>query len=366
MNVPFVDLKAQYAAIKEEVDAAMQDVVSNTAFIGGERLSNFEKNFAAYTEAKHGVGASSGTSAIHLALAAMGIGEGDEVITAANTFIATTEAISHAGATPVLVDVDDDTQTIDPNKIEDAITDKTRVIMPVHLYGQPADMDAVRDIASRRGLRVVSDASQSHGAKYKGSRAGTLGEVTTYSFYPGKNLGAYGDAGAIVTDDADIAARAKMLADHGSYEKYKHDVEGYNYRLDTLQAAVLNVKLGHIDAWTEGRRAHAKRYDAAFANSAVRPVFEAPDRYHVYHLYVVRTPERDRLRDELGKRGVASGIHYPIPLHLQPAYKHLPYKQGDFPITEQTAEQQLSLPMFAELTDDMVDYVVASVNEILS
>lgn len=366
MTIPFVDLKAQYSAIKEEIDGAIADVVRSTQFIGGGKLSAFEHNFADYVEAEHAIGTSSGTSAIHLALVAMGIGGGDEVITAANTFIATTEAITHAGARVVLVDVIDDTLTIDPAQFEAAITSRTKAVIPVHLYGQSADMDAIRSVAAKHSIKIIADAAQSHGARYKGVRKAIQGDVTCFSFYPGKNLGAYGDGGMIVTDDPELAQRIRMLGNHGRYEKYAHLVEGYNYRLDTLQAAILDVKLGHLDEWTERRRSRARLYDAAFANGVIRPVHEGPDRYHVYHLYVVRTRHRDVLLEGLKAKGISAGIHYPIPLHLQKAYNYLGLEEGTFPISEVAAGEIISLPMYAELTDDMIGEVVQAVQETLS
>jgi len=362
MSIPFVDLKAQYRTIKPEVDKAIADVVESCWFVGGPAVKRFEESFAAYCGAARGVGASSGTSAIHLALAALGIGPGDEVITPCNTFIATSEAISHSGARPVFVDVDDDTQLIDPEKVEAAITPKTKAIVPVHLFGQPADMGAMRDIAGRHGLKVVADAAQAHGSDVDGDRRWVLGDATTFSFYPGKNLGAYGDGGMVVTDDEELADRMKMLADHGSPQKYRHVTEGWNYRLDAIQAAVLEVKLRHLDDWTNGRRSRAARYNAAFKNADnVRPVIEVPGRRHVYHLYVVRVADRDALGAALGERGIAWGIHYPGPLHLQPAYEYLGHKKGDFPVGERCADEIISLPMFAELSDEMVDEVAAAV-----
>lgn len=360
MRIPFVDLKAQYATIKDEIDETINAVVESTQFIGGERLVTFEKNFADYSGAKYGVGCSSGTSAIHLALCALGIGKGDEVITACNTFIATTEAITHSGAKTVFVDVIDETQNIDPERIEAAITPRTRAIIPVHLYGQPALMDPIRDIALRHGLKVIADAAQSHGAEYKGSRRGTLGDITTYSFYPGKNLGAYGDAGMAVTDDSELADRMRLLANHGRYDKYSHIEEGYNYRLDTLQASILDVKLRHLDRWTEKRRSHAARYAEAFTNGSIRPVQENPYCKSVYHLYVVRLTDRDRAVEVLGAKGIATGVHYPVPLHLQKAYEYLGYSEGAFPNAEQATREIVSLPMFAELTDEMVGEVITA------
>jgi dTDP-4-amino-4,6-dideoxygalactose transaminase len=365
MSIPFVDLKAQYSAIKPEIDEAIAGVVESCWFVGGPSVKGFEENFAAYCRAAHGVGCSSGTSAIHLALVALGVGPGDEVITACNTFIATSEAISHAGARPVFVDVDDDTQLIDPDKIEAAITPKTKAIVPVHLFGQPADLEPVRAIADRHGLKMVADAAQAHGSDIGGDRRRILGDATTFSFYPGKNLGAYGDGGMVVTDDADLAAKMRMLADHGSPQKHRHVAEGWNYRLDAIQAAVLDVKLRHLDEWTEGRRSRAARYNAAFEGADnVRPVVEIAGRRHVYHLYVVRVKDRDALGEALKERGIAWGIHYPGPLHLQPAYEYLRYKRGDFPVGEKCADEIISLPMFAELTDEMVDEVAAAVKEL--
>ncbi|MCZ6766217.1 MAG: DegT/DnrJ/EryC1/StrS family aminotransferase [bacterium] len=363
MRIPFVDLKAQYATIKGEIDETINAVVESTQFIGGERLATFEKNFADYTEARYGVGCSSGTSAIHLALCALGIGKGDEVITACNTFIATTEGITHSGAKTVFVDVIDDTQNIDPERIEAAITPRTRAIIPVHLYGQPALMDPIRDIASRHGLKIIADAAQSHGAEYKGSRRETLGDITTYSFYPGKNLGAYGDAGMVMTDDSELADRMRLLANHGRYDKYSHIEEGYNYRLDTLQAAILDVKLRHLDRWTEKRRSHAVRYAEAFTDESIRPVQENPHCKSVYHLYVVRLTDRDRAMEALGSRSIATGVHYPVPLHLQKAYEYLGYSEGAFPNAEKATREILSLPMFAELTNEMVDEVITALKE---
>ncbi len=357
MSVPFLDLKAQYASIKPEIDAAIRGVVESCQFIGGENVRRFERNFAAYTGAAHAVGASSGTSALHLALLGAGVKRDDHVITACNTFIATTEAITHAGARPVLVDVDEDTQLIDPERVEAAIDKKTTAIVPVHLYGQPVDMDAIRDIARRHGLRIIADAAQSHGSAIDGDRSSTLGHTTAFSFYPGKNLGAYGDGGMVATDDSDAETLMRTLADHGSREKYHHLYEGWNYRLDALQAAVLDVKLRYLDGWTERRRAHAARYHRAFAGSPVRPIACAPGRTHVYHLYVVRVRDREQTIARLKEKGIGAGIHYPLPLHLQPAYAHLGYGRGAFPVAEKVVSEILSLPMYAEMTDVMVDEV---------
>jgi dTDP-4-amino-4,6-dideoxygalactose transaminase len=365
MSIPFVDLKAQYRTIKTEVDAAIAEVVESCWFVGGPVVKKFEEDFAAYCGADRGVGASSGTSAIHVALVALGVGKGDEVITACNTFIATSEAISHCGARPVFVDVEEDTQLIDPEKVESAVTPRTKAIVPVHLFGQPADMEAIHDIAGRHGLKVVADAAQAHGSDIHGDRRKVLGDATTFSFYPGKNLGAYGDGGMVVTDDGELADRMKMLADHGSPQKHRHVAEGWNYRLDAIQAAVLGVKLRHLDAWNHARRSRAARYSAAFAGAEnVTPVVTRPGRRHVYHLYVVRVKDRDTLGEALRERGIASGIHYPGPLHLQPAYEYLGHRRGDFPVGERCADEIISLPMFAELSDEMVDEVAAAVTEL--
>lgn len=358
MKVPFVDLKAQYGRIKDEIDTAISQVIESTQFIGGGFVDSFEKNFAAYVGAKNAIGVSSGTSALHLALVAAGVEPGDEVITAANTFIATTEAISLAGATPVLVDADENSLLIDPSLIERALTRKTRAIVPVHLYGQAADMDAIRTIAAKHNLSVVADACQAHGARLNGSREAILGDFTCYSFYPGKNLGAYGDGGMVVTDDDQLADRIRMLANHGRSEKYVHAAEGYNYRLDGIQAAILDVKLKHLDTWTEERRASARRYDELLAGTRFTPVKEAPERYHVYHLYIVRAEGRDDLRAALGKQGIATGIHYPIPIHLLKAYEHLGIPGGTFPVAEKAAAEIVSLPMYPELTEEMAGAVV--------
>lgn len=366
MSIPFVDLKAQYATIKNEINEAIAGVVESAWFVGGPKVATFEENFAKYVGGKYAIGTSSGTSALHLGIAALGIGPGDEVITATNTFIATTEAITHAGAEIVLVDVDDDTLLIDPERIEAAITPRTKAIIPVHLYGQPVDMKAIRDIASRHSLKVIADSAQAHGAAINGDRSAILGDVTCYSFYPGKNLGAYGDAGMVVTDDKEVADKVAMLSDHGRHGKYTHKVEGYNHRLDAIQAVVLDVKLRHLDEWTERRRSRAKLYTEAFTDGPVRVVGEAEGRHHVYHLFVVRTKERDKLMRILQEKGIASGIHYPIPLHLQEAYKHLNIRKGAFPIAESSADEIISLPMYAELTDEMVNEVVDAVREALS
>lgn len=363
MTIPLVDLKAQYQAIKPEIDAAMQRVVNNTQFILGKEVAEFEKNFAAYCSAKHCVGTDSGTAALHLALIICGIKPGDEVITTGHTFVATAEVISLTGARPVFVDIDPRTYNIDPNALERAITPRTRAIIPVHLYGQPAEMDPILEIARQHNLFVIEDAAQAHGAEYRGRRAGSMGAIACFSFYPGKNLGAYGDAGALVTNDDDLAARARMLRDHGRKEKYEHQIVGYGYRLDALQAAILGAKLPHLDVWNARRREIADYYTELFSNTDLVLPYVPPHITPAYHLYVVRAKNRDALQKHLKERSIEAGIHYPIPLHLQPVYKNLGYKPGDFPHTEKAANEVLSLPMYPELTEAQINRVVEAVRE---
>ncbi|MFH1835700.1 MAG: DegT/DnrJ/EryC1/StrS family aminotransferase [Methanobacteriota archaeon] len=362
MNVPFVDLKRQYASIKPEIDDAIQRILDNTSFIGGEEVTTFEEDFASYCKTKFAVGVSSGTSALQLALAAYEIGPGDEVITVPNTFTATAEAIVNVGAKPVFVDVDGKTANIDTEKIAGALTKKTKVILPVHLYGQPADLDPIADIALDKNLTIIEDAAQAHGAEYKKKRIGSF-STTCFSFYPGKNLGAYGDAGAVTTGDESIAEKIRMLRDHGRINKYEHDMVGFNERLDALQAAVLKVKLKHIENWTEARRNNAKEYTNLLEDSKVETPFEADFARHVYHLYVIKTENRDALLKNLREKDVSTGIHYPIPLHLQPCYSSLGYSKGDFPVTEKLADSILSLPLFPELTSDEIKYVCQKIVE---
>ncbi len=359
--IPLVDLKAQYAGIKSEIDEAIQRVLDNTSFIGGNELTDFEADFANYCNAKHAIGVSSGTEALRLALIACGVGEGDEVITSPSTFIATVEAVAGVGAKPVFVDVDEETNNIDPALVEAAITEKTKAIIPVHLYGYPVDMDPILDVAHKHGLKVIEDAAQAHGAEYKGKRIGEFGDVACFSFYPGKNLGAYGDAGGIVTNDDAMAEEIRLLRDHGRSDKYEHKVLGFNSRLDSLQAAILRVKLAHMEDWTEQRRAAAAIYGELLQDAGIRLPVEQAGYKPVYHLFVVRTPERDRIGAALKEAGVASGVHYPIPLHLQPALKHLGHGEGDFPNCEKNARECLSLPMFPELTREQAQEVAQQV-----
>ncbi|MDI3340758.1 MAG: DegT/DnrJ/EryC1/StrS family aminotransferase [Sphaerobacter sp.] len=364
-RVPFVDLAAQYASLAAEVNAATERVLRGTEYILGSDVAAFEQEFAAYCEVDHAVGVDSGTSALELALRAFGIGPGDEVITVANTFVATAFAISYTGATPVLVDADPITHNIDPSQLAQAITPRTRAIMPVHLYGQPADMDPILEIARRHDLIVIEDACQAHGARYKGQRVGTFGHAAAFSFYPAKNLGAYGDGGMVVTNNAEVAETVRRLSNYGQREKYHHDHLGYNRRLDTLQAALLRVKLQHLDEWNAARRRHAARYAEVLPEGVVIPAVPE-DIEPVWHLYVIRVPERDALRAFLAQRGIATGIHYPVPIHLQPACQDLGYQRGHFPVTEEAAGQILSLPMYAELTNEAIDYVATSIREFLA
>lgn len=362
--VPFVDLSAQYHDIEAEVNAAIQDVIRRTDFILGRDVARFEEEFAAYCEVRHAIGVDSGTSALELALRAYDIGPGDEVITVANTFIATALAIAYAGATPVLVDVDPDTYTMDPARIIDAITPRTRAIMPVHLYGHPVDMDPILTIARQYNLIVIEDACQAHGARYKGRRVGGLGHAAAFSFYPGKNLGAYGDGGMVVTNDDAIADSIRMLRNYGQREKYHHLMVGFNRRLDTIQAAILRVKLRYLDEWNARRRMHAAAYNRLLAETPIATPVVADYAEPVWHLYVVRAPQRDALHEHLSAQGVSVGMHYPVPVHLQPAFAHLGYQRGDFPITERLADEILSLPMYAELTDDQLVRVADALNAI--
>jgi len=365
--IPFVDLQAQYQSIKHEVDAGIHRVLDASSYILGPEVEGFEREFAAYTNAQHCVAVNSGTAAIQLAVMACGIGAGDEVIVPANSFFATAEGVSTAGATPVFVDADAVSYTIDAAKIEAAITPRTRAIMPVHLYGQAADLDPIFEIAARHKLLVIEDAAQAHGAKYKGRPTGALGAAGAFSFYPGKNLGAYGEGGAVATNDAAVARRVRLLRDHGSEQKYRHEVVGYNFRLEGLQGAVLSVKLKHLDRWNELRRAHAAAYRELLAPLAQDGLIELPRAMpyaeHIYHLFVIQTGARDAVQQRLTEAGVATGIHYPVPIHLQPAYANLGYTAGDFPVTERQASRVLSLPMFPELTHEQLAHVAAATED---
>ncbi|MCX7594267.1 MAG: DegT/DnrJ/EryC1/StrS family aminotransferase [Fischerella sp.] len=363
--IAFVDLKAQYLSIKDEINTAIFKVLDSTQFVLGNEVAALEEEFAAHCHADYSVAVNTGTSALHLALLAAGIGPGDEVITVPFTFVATVAAIDYTGAKTVFVDIDPVSYTIDVTKIEKAITPKTKAILPVHLYGQPADMDPIVEIARRHGLVVIEDAAQAHRAEYKGRRIGSIGDIGCFSFYPGKNLGAYGEGGIVVTSNPEYAQTIRMLRDWGQERKYHHVLKGYNYRMDGIQGAILRVKLRHLDAWTEARRAHAALYDQLLADSGLTTPAVMPYSHHVYHVYAVRTPQREKLQQHLHEQGIQTGIHYPIPVHLQPAYSDLGYKSGDFPHSELAAREVLSLPMYAELTSVQVRTVAETLQGIL-
>lgn len=364
MKIPFVDLKAQYQSLKKDMVPAVEGIMDSASFILGKSVENFERKFADAHQAKHGIGVGSGTDALHIILWALGVGPGDEVITVSHTFIATSEAISLTGAKPVFVDVDPVTYTMDPALIERAITKKTKAILPVHLYGQPAPMEEIMAVANRHKIPVIEDCAQAHLATLNGKPVSQFGIGAGFSFYPGKNLGAYGEAGGVLTNDDALAAKIRMLRDHGSQKKYHHELVGHNYRMDGIQGAVLGVKLPHLNAWTEARRQHARTYGQQLngIGDIVIPV-EAPGRKHVYHLFVIQTKRRDELQAFLNAKEIGNGLHYPIPLHLQPAYAGLGYKRGDFPVSEQVAERGLSLPMFAEMTGEQIDYVIGAIKQ---
>ena len=366
VNVPMADLRAQYNLLRSEMIAELQEVAASTNYILGPKVATFEKNFAEYVGVKHAIGVNSGTSALHLALIAAGVEAGDEVITVPMTFIATSWAISYCHATPVYVDIDPVTYTMDPEQIESRITRKTKAILPVHLYGQCGSMDAILAIGRKHGIPVIEDAAQAHGAIYHGRRAGTMGQSGCFSFYPGKNLGAYGEAGAVVTNDDALAKRMRALRDHAQSERYHHSEIGFNYRMDALQGAVLNIKLKYIEKWTDTRGALAMRYRRLLSGLPIELPQVAPERRHVWHLFVALHPERDRIRRELEAMGIQTGLHYPIPLHLQKAYGHLGHRAGDFPVTEKVANQCLTLPLFAEMTHAQQDAVVDALTQVLN
>ena len=356
--IPFLDLKAQYQQIKPEVDVAVAGVMESAHFVLGPQVAAFEERFASYCGVKHCIALNSGTSALHLALLAAGVGPGDEVITVSMTFVATAAAILYCGARPVFVDADPVTWTMDPSLIEGAITPRTKAILPVHLHGLMADMDPIMEIADRNGLVVIEDAAQAHGSEYRGRRAGSIGDIGCFSFYPGKNLGAYGEAGAAVTNSSDLAHQIALLRDWGQESKYNHVVSGYNFRMDGIQGAVLEVKMDYIESWTEARRSVALRYDRLLARGRLRRPTPPSHCRHVYHVYAIEVEERDRVQRALSAAGIGTGIHYPIPVHLQKAYAELGYGQGDFPVTESVARRFLSLPIYAELQPEHVDKVV--------
>ncbi len=363
MKIPFLDLKSPHSELREELEAASRRVMESGWFIMGPECEAFEAEFAAYCGARHCVGVGNGLEALHLTLRAMGIGEGDEVIVPSNTYIATWLAVSYAGATPGPVAPDGRTHTLDPARVEEAVTPRTKAVMPVHLYGQTADMDAINEIAARRNLRVVEDAAQAHGASYRGRRAGTLAAAAGFSFYPGKNLGALGDAGAVVTDDAELADRVRVLRNYGSRVKYEHESRGYNSRLDELQAALLRAKLTRLDAWNARRRRVAESYLQQLEGVAGLTLPHVPGWAEpVWHLFVVRTPARARLQEHLAGAGVGTLIHYPKPPHMQAAYSDAGHRAGDFPLAERLAGEVLSLPMGPHLSDEAVEYVVSKLS----
>ncbi|MBD3235389.1 MAG: aminotransferase class I/II-fold pyridoxal phosphate-dependent enzyme [Candidatus Eisenbacteria bacterium] len=367
MSIPLIDLKAQYRNLKPEIDAAMAEIVENTAFIGGPAVADFEREFAAFCEVPHAVGAASGTAALHLALCGAKLEPGDEVVTVTHTFIATAEVARLCGARIKLVDIHPQTYCMDPESLAAAIGPRTRVVIPVHLYGHPADMDALDAVARAHDLFVIEDAAQAHGARYKGTRVGGLAPVATFSFYPGKNLGAYGDAGGLTTQDPELAEHLTMLANHGRSQKYGHLFEGFNYRLDAIQAAVLRVKLRYLEQWNARRREIAARYDELLAGveEVTRP-YVSPDVEPVYHLYVVQVPDRDRVTAYLREHGVMAQLHYPVPLHLQPAYEHLGLKPGSLPVSERVAARCISLPIFPEMTEDQIQKVARTLKDALA
>jgi len=358
--IQLVDLFQQYQSIRFEIDTAIQSTIDASAFVGGKEVKEFESEFANYCETSACVGVANGTDAIHLTLRALGIGKGDEVITVAHTFIATSEAISMSGARPVFIDISEDTMLMDPALIEPAITSRTKAIIPVHLYGQPCDMDAIMRIAERHGLRVIEDAAQAHGARWRGRRAGSFGDAACFSFYPGKNLGAFGDAGAVVSNDPILIEQVRILADHGRVEKYMHKIEGVNSRLDGMQAAILRVKLRHLDDWNQARRRHADFYLDGLQGGGLELPVIAKDAEPVWHLFVVRAADREALRASLNNKGIATGIHYPVPLHLQPAYQHHQIADQKLVQTERVAAKVLSLPMYPELTSAQLEKVVGA------
>lgn len=364
MKVPFLDLKAHHAPLRGEFDAAIGQVLESGIYAGGPIVQQFEEEFAPYCGCAHAIGVGNGTEALWFALLACGVGPGDEVITVPSTFMATAEAITYCGATPVFVDVDERTYTMDPEAIEAAVTERTKAIVPVHLFGQCADMDPIMEIARDLELTVIEDAAQAHGAEYKGRRAGSMGIAGCFSFYPGKNLGALGEAGAVVTNDGKFAEIVRVLRDHGQVRKYYHSMIGWNGRMDAIQAALLRVKLRHLERGNELRRSHARRYSEGLGSEDIIAPFTAPYSKHVFHVYAIRVPERDEVMRQLEGRGIATGVHYPVPVHLQEAYAHLGHGVGSFPVAEKIARDFVSLPMYPELTHGQIDYVIDSVQEV--
>lgn len=367
MTVPFLDLKMQYVSIREEIGTALQQVLDNTAFAGGPFVERFEKSFASFCGCESAIGVDSGTTALWMALLGLGIGPGDEVVTTPNTFIATAEAITFCGAQPVFVDINERTYNMNPDLLEDVITPKTKAVVPVHLFGQMAEMDRIMEVSRAHGLFVVEDACQAHGAEYEGRRAGSIGDAGCFSFYPGKNLGAYGDAGGIVTNSVELAEKMRIFRDHGQRKKYDHSIIGWNARMDGFQGAVLSVKLKHLPAWNQARRENAQLYNDFLADvqGVITPA-EAAHGKHVYHIYAIRVRSRDALISLLADKGISCGIHYPVPIHLQEAYKQLGYGKSSFPVAEKCADELASLPMFPELTGEQIEHVVDQIKRFVA
>jgi len=367
MKVPFLDLKAQYESIRDEIAIAIQRVLESCAFAGGQFVTQFEKEFASFCKCRFAVGVGSGTESLWLTLLALGVGRDDEVITVPNTFIATAEAISFCGATPVFVGIDNETYTMNPVLLEAAITPRTKAIIPVHLFGQMADMDPIMELAKKKGLFVVEDSCQAHGAEYKGRPAGSIGDAVCFSFYPGKNLGAYGEAGAVVTNNQELAEKIRTLRDHGQLEKYQHTMIGWNARMDGLQGAILSVKLKHLSEWNEARRNNAKIYNKLLADvDGIITPKEADYAKHVYHIYAIRIQDREKLITALADKGIQCGIHYPIPIHLQEAYCYSGLRKNSFPVAERCSQELISLPMFPELTKEQTKYVVREIKSLIA
>lgn len=372
--IPFVNLTEQYLAIKEEIDQAISRVLNRGWFILGEELASFEEAFAMYCHANHAVGVGSGTEALHLSLLACGVEPGDDVITVPNTAVPTVSAIDFANAKPVFVDIDPETYTMDPNRLDEYMkkidkssdsrsVKKPKAVIPVHLYGHPADMDPIVDIARKYEMKVIEDACQAHGTEYKGKKAGSMGDAGCFSFYPTKNLGAYGDSGMVITDDKDIAEKLRMVRNYGEEKKYYNVIRGFNSRLDEIHAAILRVKLNHLDKWNEIRRDHAGLYNSLLKDSPITTPLEKEYAKHVFHLYVIRANERDKLQEWLKNKGIVTSIHYPAPIHFQPAYQDLGYKKGDFPISEKSVSQILSLPMYPELTENQIESICQAIRD---
>jgi dTDP-4-amino-4,6-dideoxygalactose transaminase len=364
IKVPFLDLKSHHAPLRNEINDAIQEVIDEGAFAGGPYVTRFEADFAAYCDSPYAIGVGSGTEALWLSLLALDVGPGDEVITVPNSFMATAEAITYCGARPVFVDVDERTYNMDPSKLAKALTARTKAIIPVHLFGQAADMDPIVEFAREHGLLVIEDAAQAHGAEYKGRKVGTLGDAACFSFYPGKNLGAFGEAGAVVTQNAELQEKIRILRDHGQVRKYHHTMVGWNGRMDGIQGAVLRVKLRHLEKGNQLRRSHASHYDRGFESiEEVTTPGQTTSFRHVYHIYAIRVQERDEVMQFLSKKGVGSGVHYPVPIHLQEAYRGLGYERGSFQVAERCAAEFVSLPMFPELTYAQVEIVIQAVKE---